>query len=244
MNYLYQYQAEETPQANSAFVATLANGDKVYLHPHEIAGSVLVGEWNNDGQLVSMDIDVYNELRPLGNDAGFATAHLGVTKYQGHSRRQVQEIPVVDTIPYYPVDQQPFTLRITRTLTTDDAWPHIPWGWTVEMLSADPLRSIIVRGIGIYQLPVFQDDIPPPEDWIYLYTTGSFVLTDFDELDDEGEPIVVQRYATVCPVGQRTASPISIPFKLLYGAAPEGSWIIWASEEGATQERLFWSEDQ
>lgn len=247
-NYLYQYPAGQTAQDNSAFVAELANGDSVYLLPHEIVGKTLVGEWDNDGQLISMDVDIYGELRPLGNEeitlyddegnvigtkAGMATDALDLIHYQGHAQRHMQETPVVDTLPEYPADNQPFTLRITRTLTTDDAWPHIPWRWTVAMRSNDPLRDIVVRAIGIYD-----------ESNAYLGTTGSFVLMDFDDIDEEGNPIIVQRYGCECPAALWRAEAEIVYFKLLYSGQPEGAWQLTALEEGTTQERLFWTNDQ
>lgn len=231
-SYLYQYSSGE-PQDNSAFVAELSNDDKVYLLPNEITGAVLVGEWGNDGQLVSMDAGVYNELRPFGNDVGFATDALDLIHYQGHAQRYMQEIQAVDTLPEYPVDNQPFTLRITRTLTLDDDFSHIPWRWTVAMLSNDPLRDITVRAIGVYS-----------ESDAYLGTTGAFVLMDFDEDDDEGNPVVVHRYGCECPSVFWEAVPGIVYFKLLYSGQPEGAWQLIDLEEGATQDRLFWSADQ
>ena len=221
MNYLYKYSPGNEPQRNSAFVAELSNGDSVYLLPHTVAGATLVGEWGNDGVLNFIDDVVYSELRPFGNDAGLATDPLDIIHYQGHSQRYMQSVPIADTLPEYPANNQPFILHITRTKTTDDAWPHIPWGWTVSVISNDLLRTITARAIGIYN-----------EAGDYQYTTGSFV--------DDGNG----GFHTVCPVGNRTANPDSIYFKLLFGAAPEGAWQLTDLEEGATQTRLFWSEDQ
>lgn len=234
-SYLYRYSPSQIPQSNSAYVGTLSNDDIVYLLPNVdvVTEATLIGQWDNDGTLVFIDTDVYVELRPFGNDVGIATAHLDLIHYQGHSQRVVQETPVVDTLPEYPADNQPFELRITRTLITDDAFPHIPWRWTVEMLSNDPLRDIIVRAIGIYN-----------ENDTYLGTTGSFVLMDFDEEDVDGNPIVIQRYGCECPAALWKADSEIIYFKLLYSGQPEGSWTLENLEEGATQTRLFWNGDQ
>lgn len=246
--YLYKYTPPDLPERNVAYVTTLTDLDVVYLLPKEDQQATLVGKWNNDGTLVYVDQTIYSEIRPLGNEeiniydelgniidtkTGVSTDKLALMHYQGHAQRNLQNSATEGTLIEYPVDNQPFTLRITRTLTTDDAWPHIPWGWTVEMLSEDPSRDITARAIGIYD-----------ESDTYLYTTGAFVLTDFDELDIDENPIVVQRYATECPIGQRSASPDPVYFKLLLGAATEGSWTLSDIEEGATQVRLFWSGDQ
>lgn len=221
------------PQANSSYVGELDNGNYVHLLPNEDAEANLIGWWDNDGTLHSVD-GAFDQLRDLGNDAGVATNPIDVSHYQGHLQRQVQASPVEGSLPYYPANEQPFTLRITRTLTTDDAWPHIPWGWTVAVFSQDPARDILARAIGVYN-----------EDGNYLYTTGAFVLMDFEEgVDEEGSPIIVQRYGTVCPIGQRTAEAEPVYFKLLLGSAPEGAWTLTDLEEGAEQTKLFWEHDQ
>lgn len=248
-SYLYQYAEAEIPQANSAFVGVLARGVKVYLLPNIDDGSAtLVGQWDNDGTLVFIDQTVYTELRPLGNEeinlydgdgnitgtkTGIATDHLDIVHYQGHIQKKVQASAVENTLAEYPSDNQPFKLKITRTQILDDGFPHIPWRWTIVMLSNDPLRDIIVRAIGVYN-----------ENGTYLGTTGSFVLMDFEELDDEDEPVIVQRYGCECPAVFWKAEPETIYFKLLYSGQPEGEWQLIDLDEGATQTRLFWNGDQ
>ena len=221
MNYLYQYLPGNQPQDNSAFVATLSSEDSVYLLPNEDASATLIGQWDNDGSLIFINDIVWAELRVYGNDAGVATDHLDIVHYQGHKQRYMQGVPVVDTLPEYYADNQPFILRITRTLTTDDDWPHIPWGWRVDVIAADPVRTVTARGIGVYN--ALGD---------YLYTTGSFID------DGNGD------YFTICPIGQRTDVATPIYFKLLFGALPEGAWQLTELEENAMQERLFWAKDQ
>ena len=241
MNYLYQYVPPNKPDDNSAFVGTLSSGNNVYLLPKEDSNATLVGKWGNDGSLHVVDEPAYTELRPFGNDSGEATSMLDLMGYQGHAQRHLQEVPVEHTYPEYPASEQPFSLRITRTQTLDDGWPHIPWGWTVEVLSNDPERDITARAIGIYDGSGDPDD---PDSWAYQYTTGAFVLMDVEEEDDEGNPITVSRYGCVCPIGQRTATPDTIYFKLLLGSAPEGAWTLEDLDDGATDTRQFWSSDQ
>jgi len=95
------------------------------------------------------------------------------------------------------------------------------WGWSVVMLSADPLRDITARGIGVYS---------DPECTAFLYTTGAFVQ---DGSHDNN-------YYTECPSGQYTANPDQVNFALLFGGAQEGFFNL--TEESA--EALFWSSDQ
>ena len=97
------------------------------------------------------------------------------------------------------------------------------WGWSVVMLSADPLRDITARAIGIYS---------DPECTLFLYTTGAFVQD-----GSHGN-----NFYTECPAGQRTATPEQVNFALLLGSAQEG-WFNLA-EGGDETESLFWSADQ
>lgn len=97
-----------------------------------------------------------------------------------------------------------------------------PWGWRVDMLSADPSRDITARAIGVYS---------DPEATSYLFTTGAFVN------DGNGN------YFTECPAGNRTANADPIYFALLLGAAQEGIFALEAPEEGAEAQALFWAAD-
>ena len=205
------------------------DGNNIYLSVKPIGQGTILGSWYHDGS-IAMPVDpAYDALVPVGNKEGVATGKIDFHNWQGLNTRYRQE--AIGRF-IYPADNQPFALRITRTLTTDDDWSHIPWGWTVEMLSDDPERDITARAIGVYA-----------QDGTYLYTTGAFVLMDFEEIDDEGNPVTVQRYGTICPIGQRTADSALVYFKLLLGSAPEGAWVLEDLEEGATQTRNFWQED-
>ena len=207
-------------------------GKNIYLSVEKLDQGDLIGGWDNAGNMLDAVDPIYDVLVPVGNDAGISTGDISYHGYQGHNIRHRQES--VGQFEY-PADNQAFKLRITRTLTTDDSWPHIPWGWLVEMLSEDPERDITARAIGVYD-----------EAGAYLYTTGAFVLMDFEDggFDEEGNPIITQRYATVCPVGQRTAEAEPVHFKLLLGSAPEGAWVLKDLNEGATQTRNFWQGDK
>ena len=97
------------------------------------------------------------------------------------------------------------------------------WGWSVVMLSADPLRDITARAVGIYT---------DPECTIFEYTTGSFVQD-----GSHGN-----NYYTVCPPGNRLPAPDQVNFALLLGAAQEGFFNL--PENSGTTEALFWASDQ
>ena len=98
-----------------------------------------------------------------------------------------------------------------------------PWGWSVVMLSADPLRDITARAVGIYT---------DPECTIFEYTTGAFVQD-----GSHGN-----NYYTVCPPGNRLPAPDQVNFALLLGAAQEGFFNL--PENSGTTEALFWASDQ
>ena len=97
------------------------------------------------------------------------------------------------------------------------------WGWSVEMLSADPLRDITARAISVYS---------DPECTLFLYTTGAFVQD-----GSHGN-----NFYTQCPVGQRTPTAAQVNFALLLGAAQEGFMNIPEGTEAL--ESLFWAADQ
>jgi hypothetical protein len=196
--------------------------------------STIVGSWDADtglqeGQSYDAQGDVigtptypvtadYTDwIRPLGNDSGRATGLLDSLRWAGHSEPKF----LTDDNRYTATDS-PFTLRITRVEhTAPDPFPG--WGWTVEMLSDDPLRDITARAVGIYS---------DPECTAYLYTTGAFIQ---DGSHDNN-------YYTECPVGQRQPSPDQVNFALLLGAAQEGFFNL--PEGGGDTDALFWSHDQ
>ena len=97
------------------------------------------------------------------------------------------------------------------------------WGWTVEMISNDPLRDITARAIGVYS---------DPECTSYLYTTGAFIQ---DGSHDNN-------FYTECPIGQRQATDAQVNFALLLGSAQEGWFNL--PEGGGDAEALFWNSGQ
>jgi hypothetical protein len=219
---------EENPRpAPSVLMAENAT-DRAYLtHSSADWSGVtheVVGEWEEQtgAPLMPVGLAYQDWIRPFGNDAGVATGELDSMRWQGHAEPKWYDYD--DTDPEniqtrrYPVNTMPFTLKITREDHTAD--PVFPgWGWRVDMLSADPLRDITARGIGIYSDP----------DWNnYLYTTGAFV--------DDGSG----NYYTECPVGQRTTNPDPVYFALLLGSAKEGTWAMIDTDS----EALFWGQDQ
>ena len=202
----------------------------------EALTSTMVGSWDSEtglqeGQTYSADspsgivgtpthpvtADYADWIRPLGNDAGRATGLLDAMRWQGHAEEKY-----LQDDKRYPDTNAPFTLRLERVLHPggEPEYPVAGWGWTVTMVSADPVRDITARGIGIYS---------DPECTAFLYTTGSFNLED-------GE------YKTHCPPGQVQPTDAQVNFALLLGSAQEGFFNI---PEGAGEaEALFWSKDQ
>ena len=131
-------------------------------------------------------------IRPLGNSEGRATGILDSVRWQGHPEQKFLQ----DDHRYTDTDS-PFTLKLERVLHPggEPEYPVAGWGWTVTMLSADPVRDITARAVGIYS---------DPECTAYLYTTGAFV--------NEGGT-----YLTRCPPGQVQPTDAQVNFALLLG---------------------------
>ena len=233
MNYLYSYTpAGNTPQENSAYVGELTNGDYVHLLPNEDPAATLIGHWDNDGSLTVVDMLAYDQLRPLGNDAGVATGALDLIHYAGHAQRHLQAAPAVDTMPEYPSGTQPFTATMARRMDETPGWEGHGWSFTVEFV--DPNRPPTNRAVGIYS---------DPECTAYLYTAGALVLTDTGEVEvvDEVE-IPIMKYMSVNPAGKATVAPEDIYFALLHGSAQEGINTLLAGDE--ENMRYYWENDQ
>ena len=194
----------------------------------------LVGSWDSytglqEGQSYDVDgttvigtpthpvtADYAGWIRPLGNESGRATSLLDSTRWAGHA-----EPKFLQDGQRYTDSDSPFTLRITRVEhVAPDPFPG--WGWSVEMLSDDPLRDITARAVGIYS---------DEECTAYLYTTGAFIQ---DGSHDNN-------FYTECPVGQRTPNPDQVNFALLLGSAQEGFFNL--PEGGGSTDALFWSHD-
>jgi hypothetical protein len=219
---------DEAPRPEPSVLMASNGTDNAYLTTNPDGwpvSMVQVGSWDEyTGEPMSPISSAYTGwIRPLGNEDGMATGFLDSMRWQGHSEPKF--FTYDDTDPEnivaerYPSDNRPFSLKIERTLITDDGFPQIPHGWKVTMLSADPLRDITARAIGIYN-----------DAGAYLYTTGAFI--------DDG----TGTYFTECPVGQRTADEVQINFKLLLGSAPEGEWVLTVGKSDTTAE--FWATDQ
>lgn len=212
---------------------------KAYLTTHTDwpASMVIIGAWDRetglqegqtydvDGEIVlgtptyALHANYLSFIRPIGNEDGRATGHLDSHRWQG-----MREQKFLEDSERYPATNRPFLLRITRTKILDDGFPEIPWGWTVQMISDDALRDITARGIGIYS---------DRDATAYLYTTGAFIFNATSGF-----------YETVCPVGQRKATPDSVYFALLLGAAQEGIFSLDDLNEGTTVDANFWTADQ
>ena len=224
-------QPEPIIKADGQTIAMGQVDDKLrYLSSKEHEAGTLVGRWHNNGDAVIVVPELYQQyFKDFANDEnGFATDSLNVHYWQGHKQRNLQEVPVNDTLPEYPADEQPFVVTMERFEVTDGAWPG--WYWRAIIEFVDPNREPTNRAIGIYDY-----------EWNYEYTTGAFVLTDMPgPPNDDGEPTVIQKYVTECPPGRQTTEPVDIFYALLHGAAQEGKMII----QSETMQRVdyFWEE--
>jgi hypothetical protein len=230
MNYLYKYNIGALPQKNSAFVGILEDYGHVYLLPNEDPEAELIGKWENSGELIAYNKDVYLQIRPLGNLEGYATGDLDLIHYQGHKQRHLQEGPTAIGLLEYPSDNQPCTLRITREKDSENG----TWGFIVVSLVDDPNRSMLQRRIGIYN-----------SSGDNLYYTVNFKLTDTNiGEDEEGNDIIVKRYTASPPPGQWTDNPEEYYFALMEDNLLEGEGYLLDLEEGSQQTKLFWENDQ
>lgn len=200
-----------------------------------LVSAYIIGSWDHvtglqEGQSYDIDgitvigapahpvtADYEEWVRPLGNESGRATGLLDSPRWQGHAEQKF-----LQDDQRYKDTNAPFTLKITRVEhVAPDPFPG--WGWSVEMLSEDPLRDITARAVGIYS---------DPECTAYLYTTGAFVQDGSHN----------NNYYTECPTGQRTVTPDQVNFALLLGSIQEGFFNL--PEGSDTTEALFWTKDQ
>ena len=239
--YLYAYPAllvftEQSPMPGYMVFDQEVSGQYVYLSARQLdyPSQTLVGAWNGDGSIMldsndnPIPIDpLFDSMRPVGNIEGVATGPIKYHYFLGHLPRYVQAVPVVDTDPVYPADNQPMVLTMARRW--DDTLGFEGWGWIATIEFADPNRSPDARAVGIYDT-----------DWNYLYTTGAFVWTDTGEVDGDGNPIY--KWQTLSPAGQATATKEVINYAMLFGATQEGRGTLIETKD--SQELYFWEHDQ
>lgn len=174
-------------------------------------GAKLIGQWDADGSVatvddvpVSIDPDYEAYIRPFGNAAGAATDSLNFPYFAGHGQRHVRPDPQDGTLPQYPANRQPYTVRVERTFVDDDGYPATPHGFTFTIVFADPSRAPNARSFGVYSDAACTQ---------YLWTPGAFA-------DIDGT------WTINCPVGQRTANESEWNFAMLFGAAQEGRFTL------------------
>ena len=233
---------ELNPQPpQTVLIATNATESAFLVGPGGFAewdalASTLVGSWDSDSGLQegqSYDdsdppvvvgtpthpatVDYLEWIRPIGNEEGRATGILDSMRWAGHA-----EPKFLQDDYRYPETDRPFQLKLERVLHPggEPTYPVAGWGWTVTMVSDDPLRDITARAVGIYS---------DPECTAYLYTTGAFI--------NEGGT-----YLTRCPPGQVQPTDAQVNFALLLGSAQEGFFNIPAG--AAETEALFWTKNQ
>lgn len=223
---------------------------------YDIDGTTVIGT-----PTYPIPAEYWTEVNVLGNQAGEATGPLRIVRWQGHPEKKEA---VTDTSEY-PVVNSPFGLETIRHNIGADApvWDNVTqyfigdyvqsplgttwqalqdnindqpfggnpawefinsagWGWEVIMLSDDPQRDIAARGMGKYSDPACT---------VFEFTTGSFV--------DRGDGV----FHTLCPPGNRTATPDPLYLALLLGAAQEGYINFLDEDDGATTTELYWAAD-
>ena len=213
-----------------------ADGSYLYLsdRPLSYSNQTLVGAWSSDGEiLLDVNLDpipidpLFDFLRPVGNLDGDATGQVLYHHFLGHKPRYVQEVPVANTLPEYPADNQPIILSMERRW--DDTPGFEGWGWIATIEFPDPNRPPDARAIGIYN-----------DSWAYQYTTGAFVWTDTGEVDGDG--VAIFKWQTLSPAGFATATKESIYYALLLGSVQEGTSIL--PEDQDSQTLYFWESNQ
>ena len=222
------------PEQKNFFRRDDYDGKFLFLTPFDMLvqypGGTQIGEWSNDGVSAGAVHSDYAEfIRPFGNEAGKASDIQDFSHFSGHRQRAMQEVAAVDTLSEYPVDNQPFKIKLTRTNITDDGWPHIPWGFQARLTFADPNRQPDSYSIGVYS---------DPECTAYLWTPGAWIWTDTGEVDEYLNPIFA--WIIDCPIGQRTATREDWNICNLLGSDQQGMYSMLANQDEF--ERLFWEE--
>lgn len=234
MNYLYIIEPpiDETSStiAPSGKTVILGEYDGMlrFLSAVELSAGTLVGKWQNDGSVDSINVPLYEKhFKSFQNgEDGEATDSLNFQYFQGHHQRQMQEAVVENTLAVYPSDKQPFVVTMQRYEDTKSVWPGWYWRFIVEF--SDPERSPKNRTVGIYD-----------KNWNYLYTVGALVEKPYTSVSvDEDPPTEVMKYTGACPPGFQTTKPEDIYYALLHGAAQEGRMILPAAKN--EQQSLFW----
>ena len=233
MNYLYVSDNKLAKRENEVSLGVADDGKYLYISRDPIANTdpdntlALAGNWDNEGTLITVDHTLYQQyFASFKNDAdGMATGNQDVHGYQGHSQRKMQDATPAHILPEYPVDKQPFIVKMSRYRSTS-AWPG--WYWLFEIEFADHNRPPGVRTVAIYD-----------ENWVYQYTVGALVHEDFPgPPDEEGNPTTIQKWVGRCPAGRQSTVPEVIHYGLLYASQIEGKMILEA--EDMEQIKYFW----
>ena len=200
------------------------DGNNIYLSIQALEQGDLVGSWDNEGNILLPVDPLFDNLVPVGNEKGNATNELSYQGWQGHAIRHRQE---ADGLPEYPVDDQPFAVKMERYERVDQ-WAG--WSWRATIEFSDPNRAPDARAIGIY----------PDGDWDAAgWTTGAFVWTEIGRDADENP---IMGWQTECPPGRETPTKEPLYYALLHGSAHEGRMILPEGQESL--ERLFWEHDK
>lgn len=200
-------------------------------------GATVILEYQDNGIVTQADLDAYLEIRPLGNNNGFATDALRYHHFMGDFQPKLGNANSTDPIEQvYPDNNRPLAIEVRHKLFTGNANPEWDgWGWRAEIIGGAASRSPAARAIGIYS------DAACTE---YLYTTGAFTLQQSVwQVDSQGNPLTV--WATEYNpglLGYPNDNKQDVHHACLFGSAKEGYATLRASQERVYHE--FWEHDQ
>lgn len=212
------------------------NGKNIYLSIQPISSGISIGGWNNNGGIIVPVVSGYNQLVPVGNaqrknedgeivETGLATGPISYANWQGLNIRHRQEI---SGRPEYPEHEQPIELKIVRI--QEDG----KFGFQVIVMSEDADRDIRQRRIGIFDVMGENQ-----------YYTVNFALREIEEgVDEDGNPIIVERFVAQTPPGQLTDDPSTYTYALMHGNNQEGRWTLSNLDLDASATKFFWKYEQ
>ena len=266
----YPPDSETSSEFTNVIVAGQIDGDTVLNIMHTEgptkAGDVLIGGWDFDGTAVAtVDADLYQQLRPLGNApprddgqggqtrGGEATGHLVMHGYLGWGLNRQQSLRQLNTEAQsapqagdysqgtleaaYPADNQPFGIEVRHKYFEGNDNPAWDgYGWRAEILGGASSRDPSARAIGIYRDPECTD---------YWYTTGAFSeqLSEW-QVDEGGNPLTVwaTEYNPAFLTGTGEPSPTVQHHSVLLGSAQEGYATL--NPQDTLVRHLFWEQTQ
>lgn len=217
--------------------------DILHTEDPTLPGDQLVGAWEYGGQVIFINKQLYNAIRPQGNEpehvvtdedgepvdvipAGLATSALIYHHYAGYGQRQQEA-----SGNFYADENPPFRCECRMLENVIYGWfPR--WEITMEdgaALSRDPS----VRNVRVFSDP----DCEFPAD--YKYTTGAFIYGDsLWHVNEEGNP----EKCWWSEANQFTPANAPVYYSIYWGETPNGRFQV--NGAGNISVGLFWELDQ